>query len=101
MECFDGIASNSLLGPGLKATGKAANLATAGFAILSMGQYTWCESRRKEEARGIALAVIGMKKLEEKKQREKQEEEAKVAAAEAEKLAETQRQKQKRSWGFW
>jgi hypothetical protein len=66
-----------------------------------MGQYAWCESRRKEEARGIALAVIGMKKLEEKRQREKQEEEAKAAAAEAEKVEETQRQKQKRNWGFW
>jgi Protein of unknown function (DUF3767) len=82
---------------------RAANIAAAGFAIISLGQYTWCESRRKEEAKGMALAVIGMKKLQEKRQREKEAEEAKKA--EAERLAEEQRQKQKQkqksSWSFW
>jgi cytochrome c oxidase assembly protein subunit 20 len=90
----------SLRAPGLKATWRAANFAVAGFAIFSMGQYAWCESRRREEAKGMALAVIGMKKLEEKRRREKETEEAR-AAAEAERLREEQRQKQKSSWSFW
>ena len=83
---------------------RAANFSVAGFAITSLVQYTWCESRRKEEAKGMALAVIGMKKLQEKRQREKEAEEAKAEAkAEAERLAEEQRQKQKQksSWSFW
>lgn len=82
---------------------RAANLAAAGFVVVSLGQYTWCESRRREEAKGMALAVIGMKKLQEKRQREKDAEEAKAAAAKAEveRLAEEQRQKQKSSWSSW
>ncbi|KAF7506016.1 hypothetical protein GJ744_012363 [Endocarpon pusillum] len=88
---------------GLKSMGRAANFAVAGFVLLSMGQYGWCESRRKEEAKGMAAAVIGMKMLQEKRQREKEAEEAKAvaAAAEAERLKEGQRQKQKSSWSFW
>jgi Protein of unknown function (DUF3767) len=82
---------------------RAANFAAAGFVIMSMGQYAWCESRRREEAKGMAMAVIGMKKLQEKRQLEKEAEEAKAAAgkAEAERLAEEQRQKQKSGWSFW
>lgn len=81
----------------------AANCAVAGFAMMSMGQYAWCESRRKEEAKGMALAVIGMKKLQEKKRLEKEAEEARtaVAAAEAERFADEQRQKRKSGWSFW
>jgi Protein of unknown function (DUF3767) len=83
--------------------GRAANLAAAGFAIMSIGQYAWCESRRREEAKGMAMAVIGMKKLQEKKYLEKEAEEAREAAAmaEAERLKEEQRQKKKSSWSFW
>ena len=81
----------------------AANFAVAGFAVMSMGQYAWCESRRKEEAKGMALAVIGMKKLQEKKRLEKEAEEARAAAAaaEAERFADEQRQKRKSGWSFW
>ena len=90
---------------GLKGIKKATHLAAIGFGFISMGQYAWCESRRKNEAKGIALAVIGMKKLQEKKQREKEADEARAAAiaaaAEAERLREDQRQKQKNSWTFW
>jgi hypothetical protein len=70
---------------------------------MAMGQYAWCESRRREESRGIALAVIGMKKLHDKAQREKEAEEARLAAAkaEAERLKEEQRQKLKSTWVFW
>jgi Protein of unknown function (DUF3767) len=83
--------------------GRAANFAAAGFAIMSMGQYAWCESRRKEEAKGMAMAVIGMKKLQEKKRMEKEAEEAKAiaAAAEAKRLAEEKQRKEKSSWSFW
>ncbi len=93
----------SLRVPGLKSMGRAANFAAACFAVMSMGQYAWCESRRREEARGMALAVIGMKKLQEKKQREKEADEAMATAATAEaaRLAEEQRPKQKSSWSFW
>lgn len=82
----------------LKVMRRAANLAAVGFAVMSMGQYAWCESRRKEEAQGMALAIIGMKKLQEKRRLEKEAEEAK---AEAERLAEEQRKRQKSSWSFW
>lgn len=51
----------------------------------------------------MALAVIGMKKLQEKKRLEKEAEEARtaVAAAEAERFADEQRQKRKSGWSFW
>jgi hypothetical protein len=59
------------------------NLAVAGFAATSMAMHYWCDQRRQEEAKGMALAIAGMKMLNEKKSKEKIEaEEANKAAAE-------------------
>ena len=65
----------------------------------ALGMYTWCESRRKEEQKGIKAAVLGMMMLNEKKARERAMEEAAQKAAE--KAAEDQRQKDKRWYRFW
>jgi hypothetical protein len=58
--------------------------------------YAWCESRRKEEQKGIAAAVIGVKVLNEKKARER-------AAAEeaAQKATEEARVKNKPWYRVW
>ena len=71
-----------LIAAGLTAVGTTANWAVGGFALAAMGMYTWCESRRKEEQKGMAAAVIGMKMLNEKKARERAVEEATKKAAE-------------------
>lgn len=72
----------------------ASNWAVAGFALTSMSMYYWCDQRRREEAKGMAAAVAGMKMLNEKKAREK------AAAAEAAKvkIEEPVRQKQSSWW---
>jgi hypothetical protein len=57
--------------------------------------YAWCESRRQEEQKGIAAAVIGMKMLNEKKARERAAEEA------AQKAAEEARVKNKPWYRVW
>jgi hypothetical protein len=89
------------LGVGLKASGRAANLAVTAFTIMSIGQYAWCQSKRKEEARGIAMAVVGMKKLEEKRQRERKEAGPEATTTTAVTVGEEQRNKPKQSWKFW
>ncbi|KIW86858.1 uncharacterized protein Z519_12479 [Cladophialophora bantiana CBS 173.52] len=75
------------------------NLAVAGFALSASGMYYWCDQRRREEARGMAMAVQGMRMLHEKKAREKAAEDAARAAA-----AEIEEQEQKRRgqwYKFW
>ena len=86
---------------GLILAKRAANFGVVGFVALSTGQYMWCESRRREEARNMAMAVVGMKKLQEKKRREEEAEKAKQAAADAERKAEEERVTRQRSWKFW
>jgi hypothetical protein len=77
------------------------NLAVGVFAATGCGMYFWCDQRRKEETRGMAMAVAGMKALNAKKSKEKAEAEA--AAAEAARQAEEQ--KKANSWTnkikFW
>jgi hypothetical protein len=69
--------------PGLTGMVMTTNLAVAGFAATSMAMHYWCDQRRQEEAKGMALAIAGMKMLNEKKSKEKMEvEEANKAAAE-------------------
>lgn len=62
--------------------GTTANWAVGAFTLSALGMYTWCERRRKEEQKGMAAAVIGMKMLNEKKARERAVEEAAQKAAE-------------------
>jgi hypothetical protein len=75
------------------------NWSVAGFSVVASAMYYWCDQRRREEAKGMAMAVVGMKKLHEKKAREKAEAEAaqKAAAAKAE-----EERLRKQSWyKFW
>ena len=62
--------------------GATANWAVGGFTVAACAMYAWCESRRKEEQRGMAAAVLGMKILNEKKARERAAEDATQKAAE-------------------
>jgi hypothetical protein len=57
--------------------------------------YTWCESRRKEEQKGMAAAVIGMKMLNEKKARER------AAGEAAQKAREHAKEKDKPWYKVW
>jgi hypothetical protein len=75
--------------------GTTANWAVGGFSLAAMGMYTWCESRRKDEQKGMAAAVIGMKMLNEKKARERAAEEA------AQKAFEQAREKDKPWYKVW
>lgn len=76
-----------------------ANFAVGGFVLSASGMYYWCDQRRREEARGMAIAVQGMKMLHEKKAREKAaaEEAARIAAIKAD-----EERKRKQQWyKFW
>ena len=75
------------------------NYAVGAFVLTASGMYYWCEQRRKEEQRGIAQAVIGMKVLQEKRARDKAAEEAAVAAKAKE--AEEERKRNQRWYKFW
>ncbi|KIX94651.1 uncharacterized protein Z520_09697 [Fonsecaea multimorphosa CBS 102226] len=101
-----GIASGGAVGGarfilrGLSSMLITTNLAVAGFALSASGMYYWCDQRRREEARGMALAVQGMRMLHEKKAREKAAEEAARAAAAA--AVEEQERKRRAHWyKFW
>ena len=69
-----------------------ANFAVAGFTLTASGVYYWCDKRRQEEAKGMAMAVVGMKKLHEKRAKEK------AAAEEAAKVAKAEEEKRKQQW---
>ena len=74
------------------------NYAVGSFAVAATGMYYWCTERQREEARGMAKAVAGMKMLNEKKARERAEEEAVQAA----RLKAEMEQKQNQRWyKFW
>lgn len=95
----DGKSSNMLVG--LSSVAATTNYAVAGFAIAAGGMYYWCDQRRREESRGIAMAMNGMKMLHEKKAREKAEQEAAVAAAAAVAKAEEERKRNQQWYKFW
>ena len=61
---------------------------------MSLGIYTWCERRRRQEAIGMTQAVAGMKKMHDKKKQEEEEEKQKAEAA-ARLIEEEQK---KKSW---
>ena len=59
--------------------GKAANWAVGTFCLSAAGMYTFCQARRREEARGMAQAVKLMAEMQIQKQREKEAQEAEAA----------------------
>ena len=86
---------------GLSSSLTTSNFAVGGFLVSASAMYYWCDQRRKEEARGMAMAVQGMKMLHEKKAREKEaaEEAARVSAAAK---ADAEALKRKQQWyKFW
>jgi cytochrome c oxidase assembly protein subunit 20 len=97
LYCLD-LCANAV--SGLSSTLATANWAVGGFTVAATSMYYWCDQRRREEARGMAVAVQGMKMLHEKKAREKAaaEETARATVAEAEEKA----RKRKEPWyKFW
>lgn len=82
---------------GLSTIGRSANYAVATFVLTSGVMYYWCDQKRREESRGMAIAVAGMKLLHEKKAREKAE-----AAAALEASRKAEEEARRRSWyKFW
>jgi hypothetical protein len=76
------------------------NLAVASFTLSAGAMYYWCDSRRREEAKGMAIAVQGMKTLHEKKAREQKAAEESARATAAAKLAE-ERKRKEQWYKFW
>ncbi|KAI1614960.1 hypothetical protein EDD37DRAFT_401254 [Exophiala viscosa] len=101
-----GIASGGGIGglrfvlKGLSSVLVTTNYAVGAFALTAGGMYYWCDMRRKEEQRGIAQAVVGMKMLHEKKAREKKAAEEAAAALKA-KEEEEQRKRNQHWYKFW
>ena len=79
---------------GLSSVARSANYAVGTFVLAASGMFYWCDRRRKEEAHGMALAVAGMKMLNEKRARERAAEEAAAAA----KTAEEEKARKAKSW---
>ncbi|RMD43042.1 hypothetical protein DV735_g2092, partial [Chaetothyriales sp. CBS 134920] len=73
------------------------NIAVGVFSATSMAMYKWCRDRQREESKNMAIALNGMRLLNEKKAREKAEAEEAARKAEEERKA--------HSWGsklkFW
>ena len=106
---------------GFRALAKATNITVFSFALISCGHYVWCESQRRKEAQGMALAVVGMRQLQEKKRREEEDKregeggKSKIKTAQQEEAAalteirksEENRSKKKEKdgvgggWSFW
>ena len=82
---------------GLSALQRSANYAVGAFVLASCSMYYWCDQRRKEEAQGMAMAVAGMKMLNEKKARERAAQEF----AEAAKAAEEEKTRHQQRYKFW
>jgi len=74
---------------------RSCNIAVAAFLAGAVGQYTWCERRRREEQRGIALALQGLKLYNERKAKEENAEKLKAVAEEAKRREE---QMNRKSW---
>lgn len=82
---------------GVKGLFWASQFAVGTFTLVAGGMYTWCQHRRKEEAKGMALAVQGMKMLHEKKRKEEEVLRLKTEEEKILKQEEEERQK-KRRW---
>lgn len=65
---------------GLSSILVTSNYAVGAFAVSASAMYYWCTQRQKEEAKGMAAAVAGMKMLNEKAARERARDEAAEAA---------------------
>jgi actin-related protein len=62
---------------------RSCNIAVGTAFVSAVGMYTWCDQRRREEAKGIDLAMRGLKAYNQKQAREEKEEKLKAIAEEA------------------
>jgi Protein of unknown function (DUF3767) len=65
---------------GLVSVVATTNWAVGTFALAASGMHYWCTERQRKEAQGMAVAVAGMKMLNDKKARERKAEEEAAAA---------------------
>lgn len=84
---------------GLRGMWMTTNWAVGGFSTTALGMFYWCQERRKEEARGMAAAVAGMKMLHEK--RAKEDAEQRMVEEQTKLMEEEARIKQKRWYKPW
>lgn len=74
---------------------RSCNIAVASAVVGAMAQYAWCDQRRREEQKGIALAMQGLKLYNEKRSKEEAAEKLKAVAEEAKQREEAL---SKKSW---
>lgn len=75
--------------------------AVGAFALTACGMHYWCDRRRKEEAKGIAAAVTGMKMLHDKKAKEDAQKKRETDEAERIRKEEEERKKKETWWKPW
>lgn len=68
------------------------------FAVTACGMKVWGDRRQREEAKGIAAAVTGMKMLHEKRDREAKEKKMKE---EEDKRRREEEERKRKSWKWW
>ncbi|RMZ79068.1 hypothetical protein DV737_g3564, partial [Chaetothyriales sp. CBS 132003] len=74
----------ALTAAGLSSMLLTTNIAVIAFSATAMAMYKWCRDRQREEAKNMALALNGMRMLNEKKARERAEAEEAARKAEEE-----------------
>lgn len=62
---------------------RSSHIAVAGCFAGAVGMYAWCDKRRREEQRGIALAMQGLKTYNDRMANEEKAEKMKAIAGEA------------------
>lgn len=80
---------------------KSSQWAVGAFATTAIGLHVWCDNRRKEEAKGIAAAVTGMKMLHEKRAREEADQKRLLAEQSRRKLEEEEERQRNKRWYKW
>lgn len=95
------VGGSSFILSGVKGLQKSANWAVGAFSLTAIGLHIWCDMRRKEEAKGIAAAVTGMKMLHEKRVKEEAEQKRKVAEETRRKLEEEEERRKNKTWYKW
>lgn len=86
---------------GVSGLARSGNWAVGAFASTAIGLHIWCDMRRKEEAKGIAAAVTGMKMLHEKKAKEEVERKRLLAEEERRRLEEEEERRRNKRWYKW
>ncbi|KAK5095817.1 hypothetical protein LTS08_007954 [Lithohypha guttulata] len=86
---------------GLRGMMTTGHYAVGVFTLTAGGMYAWCTSRQREEAKGIAMAVAGMRMLHEKKAKEEAEKKRLLEEERLRKLQEEEEQRRNKRWYKW